>query len=112
MPQLFALQRRSNPICTNCFYNDQFIRLTCVNVATVSQVHCGDGTTKTWGESSHVKGRRPACSCCDGDKLSPLLVATSSVENAVFSQNAGNNAIKGDVNDVDDSLAPSKADYP
>ena len=50
-----------------------------------------------------MKGR-PAC-CCDGDKLSPLLVATSSVENAVFSQNAGNNATKDDVNDVDDRLA-------
>ncbi|OAD54326.1 hypothetical protein WN48_08040 [Eufriesea mexicana] len=54
------------------------------------------------GESSHVKGK-PACSCCDGDKLSPLLVATSSVENAVFSQNAGNNAAK---DDVDDRPAP------
>lgn len=36
-------------------------------------------------------------SCCDGDKLSPVLVATSSVENAVFSQNAGNNATKAGV---------------
>lgn len=46
--------------------------------------------------------------CCDGDKLSPVLVATSSVENAVFSQNAGNNAKTKDLAGLFSPLPLSK----
>lgn len=49
---------------------------------------CNSGASGASAMSSHDRRRH----CCDGDEFkSPSLVVTSSVENAVFSQYAGNN---------------------